>query len=39
MSEDDGLKLDSKAELSFRRDISPKDTKMKLDQPEQELEL
>ena len=39
MSEDDGLKLDNKGELFFRRDINPKDTKMKLDQPEQELEL
>lgn len=39
MSEDDGLKLDSKGELSVRRDIRPKDTKMELDEPEQELEL
>lgn len=39
MSGDDGLKLDSKGELSVRRDIRPKDTKMELDEPEQELEL
>lgn len=39
MSEDDGLKLDSKGELSVRRDIRPKDTKMELDEPEKELEL
>ena len=39
MSDDDGLKLDSKGELSVRRDIRPKDTKMELDEPEQELEL
>lgn len=35
MSGDDGLKLDSKGELSFRRDIRPKDTKMRLGQPGQ----
>lgn len=32
-------KSDSKGELSVRRDIRPKDTKMELDEPEQELEL
>ena len=39
MSEDDGLKLDSKGELSVRRDIRSKDTKMELDEPEKELKL
>lgn len=36
MSGDYSLKLDSEGELSVRRDIRPKDTKMGLDQPEQE---
>lgn len=32
MSGDDGLKLDSKGELSVRRDSKSKDTKSELDQ-------
>lgn len=35
MSGDDGLKLNSKGELSVRRAIRPKDTKLGLDQPRQ----